>query len=258
MKKRVKKHEHVNHERWLVSYADFITLLFAFFVVMFSVSQVDSKKLGRFVESVNTAFQFPGVFPETQGSPLQRGGSAGTSIVPLVVAQRPSVFAHQGPTRQVKAIAATLQERFDAAGLTSVVSLRFDPRGLAVSLPERAYFFAGTARLRPEAVEGLRAIAQALAGETAPIQVEAHTDDLEAPSSSFASNWELTAARAARVAAFLAAESRIDPARLSASGLAQYHPLVDDSGFAASETNRRVDLVLIVASATDEPTEAGP
>ncbi len=251
MGKRAKKHEHVNHERWLVSYADFITLLFAFFVVMFSVSQVDSKKLGKFAESVSYAFQLRGLFPGSQGSPLERGGSAGNSIVPLVVADRPTVFTHRTPSRQTKAIRKTLQEKLDAAGLTHVVSLRYDARGLAVALPERVFFYAGTARLRPESVDELRAIVEALAEESAPIQVEAHTDEVAPPPSQFASNWELSAARAARVASFLAEEARIDPRRLSAAGLAQYHPLVDDAGQASPDLSRRVDLVLITSSGSD-------
>jgi chemotaxis protein MotB len=245
MKKRAKKHEHVNHERWLVSYADFITLLFAFFVVMFSVSQVDTKKLGKFSESVQSAFQFPGVFPQGQGSPLQSGGGAGTSIVPLVVAGPPSLFNHQGPSRALQQLRDKLQAKFDSAGLSGELELRFDPRGIAVSLPERDYFYEGTARLRPESLEDLRTIAQTLALEAAPIQIEAHTDAREPPPSEFASNWELSAARAARVADLLVAETRIDPSRLSASGLAQFHPLIQDPGPDDPPSNRRVDLVLI-------------
>jgi chemotaxis protein MotB len=247
MKKRAKKHEHVNHERWLVSYADFITLLFAFFVVMFSVSQVDTKKLGKFSESVQSAFQFPGVFPQGQGSPLQGGGAAGNSIVPLVVAAPPSLFNHDGPSRELKELREKLRAQFEAAGLAGAVELRFDPRGLAVSLPERVYFYAGTARLRPEAQDALRTIARALALEDGPIQVEAHTDASEPPPSEFASNWELSAARAARVADLLVAETRIDPSRLSASGLAQFHPLIQNPGTDDPDLNRRVDLVLIHA-----------
>lgn len=246
MKKRAKKHEHVNHERWLVSYADFITLLFAFFVVMFSVSQVDTKKLGKFSESVQSAFQFPGVFPQGQGSPLQGGGASGNSIVPLVVAAPPSLFNHEGPSREVKELREKLEETFTAAGLTGSVQLRFDSRGLAVSLPERAYFYAGTARLRPESMDELRTIAQSLALEAAPIQIEAHTDAAEPPSE-FASNWELSAARAARIADVLVAETRIDPSRLSAAGLAQFHPLIQNPGADDPDLNRRVDLVLIHA-----------
>ncbi len=251
MAKRAKKHEHVNHERWLVSYADFITLLFAFFVVMFSVSQVDSKKLGKFAESVSYAFQLQGVFPGSQGTPLERGGTAGNSIVPPVVADRPTLFSHHSPSRETKAIRKSLQARLEAAGVAGQVDLRFEPRGLSLSLPERTFFYAGTAKLRPEARDELRAIALALAAESAPIQIEAHTDDLQPPPSQFASNWELSAARAARIASFLTEETRIEPRRLSAVGLAQYHPRVAAEGGGDMELNRRVDLVLITSTDSD-------
>jgi chemotaxis protein MotB len=180
-RRKGKKHEHVNHERWLVSYADFITLLFAFFVVMFAVSQVDSKKLGRFVESVSYAFQIKGVFPENQGSPLARGGSAGNSIIPLVVAERPTFLPHRAPSRQANAALISLETKLEAAGLADAVRVRHDPRGVAIALPEKDFFYAGTATLRPEAVDQLRAVAEVLSAESGAVQIEAHTDSLRSP-----------------------------------------------------------------------------
>ncbi len=241
----------MNHERWLVSYADFITLLFAFFVVMFAVSQVDSKKMGRFVESVNDAFAIDGVFPSNQGSPLERGGSAGTSIVPLVVAQRPSFLANIGASPQAKAIRASLEAQLEIPRSTGKINLRFDPRGVAVSLPEDVFFYAGTAKFRPEAIETLRTVAAAIGGELVPVQIEAHTDDLTSPSAMYPSNWELSAARAAHVANFLETGANISPERLSATGLAQFHPLTADTSDLSLKLNRRVDLVLITGGETE-------
>src|SRR5262245_32855654 len=149
MPKKHKKHEHVNHERWLVSYADFITLLFAFFVVMFAVSQVDSKKLGRFVQSVNVAFQMHGIFPESSGSPIARGGGGGNSIVPAIVSPRPTLFEHHAPSPQARAVHESLERKLDQAGVASKVRLRHDDRGVVVSLPESAFFRVGTANFRP-------------------------------------------------------------------------------------------------------------
>jgi chemotaxis protein MotB len=245
MGKKHKKHEHVNHERWLVSYADFITLLFAFFVVMFAVSQVDSKKLGRFTESVNVAFQTRGLFAPNSGSPLERGGSAGSALVPAIVSDRPSLFRYTASSPRAQAVKDSLEESVDAAGLSSVVGLRYDPRGVAVSLPEALYFRAGSANLKPESLANLAEIARAVGAQRGAIVVEGHTDDLPARSTLFSSNWELSAARAARVVRYLVEEGGLEGARLSAVGLADTRPLVENTDESTREANRRVQLVIV-------------
>lgn len=251
MAKKHKKHEHVNHERWLVSYADFITLLFAFFVVMFAVSQVDSKKLGRFTESVNVAFQTHGIFAPSSGSPLERGGSAGSALVPAIVADRPSFFRYTAASPRAQAVKESLEEQVDAAGLGSVVGLRYDERGVVVSLPEGIYFRAGTANLRTEALDDLAQIAKAVGAERGEIVVEGHTDDLPVRSPLYPSSWELSAARAARVVRYLVEEGGLDGARLSAVGLADTRPLVENTDDATREANRRVQIVIV----TEEDAE---
>lgn len=244
MAKKHKKHEHVNHERWLVSYADFITLLFAFFVVMFAVSQVDSNKVGRFTESVNVAFQ-SGVFAPSSGSPLQRGGSAGSALVPAIVSDKPSLFRYAAASPRAQAVKDSVEQGIDAAGLGSVVGLRYDERGVAISLPEGLYFRAGTANLRPEALEGLAEVAKVVAAQRGPIVVEGHTDDLPVRSPLFTSNWELSAARAARVVRYLVEEGGLEGTRLSAVGLADTRPLVENVDDLTREANRRVQIVIV-------------
>ncbi len=250
--RRVKKDEHVSHERWLVSYADFITLLFAFFVVMFAVSQVDSKKVGRFVESVNAAFQFQGLFPPNAGSPLKRGGSAGNALVPAVVADRPSFFRYTAASPRARAVKESLEERIDGAGLGSSVGLRYDPRGVAVSLPESVFFRPGTANLVTGSLDELREIARALREQPGEVLVEAHTDDQPVRSPLFASNWELSAARSARVVRFLTEEGNFEPERLSAVGLADTRPLVENVDGETRTANRRVELVVVTEGGGEE------
>lgn len=245
MAKKHKKHEHVNHERWLVSYADFITLLFAFFVVMFAVSQVDSKKLGRFTESVNVAFQTNGLFAPNSGSPLQRGGSAGSALVPAIVSDRPSLFRYTASSPRAQAVKESLEESIDAAGLGSVVGLRYDERGVVLSLPESLYFRPGTANFLTDALENLAQIGKTVAAQNGQIVVEGHTDDLPVNSALFTSNWDLSAARAARVVRYLVEEAGIEGARLSAVGLADTRPLVENSDEATREANRRVQIVIV-------------
>ena len=252
MARKPKHEEHVNHERWLVSYADFITLLFAFFVVMFSVGQTDRSKLERFVESVNVAFRMNGVFPENQGSPLARGGGGGSSIVQQVVADRPSFWTNSAASPRAKAILEALEEELRAAGLSSAVSVRFDPRGVVVSLPDWTIFRSGTATLRPEAPDTLTRVATALYHQPGEVEIEAHTDDLEVSTTLFDSNWELSAARAARLARFLVEQGGFEPERLSASGFAEFRPLLENTSEENREKNRRIDLVLV----TETPAAA--
>jgi len=243
--KKHKKHEHVNHERWLVSYADFITLLFAFFVVMFAVSQVDSKKLGRFTESVNVAFQNNGLFAPNSGSPLQRGGNAGSALVPAVVSDRPSLFRYTASSPRAQAVKDSLEESIDAAGLGSVVGLRYDERGVVVSLPENLYFKPGTANLLTDSLANMAELGKTLATQSGQIVVEGHTDDLPVSSALFTSNWELSAARAARVVRYLIEDAGIEGSRLSAVGLADTRPLVENTDEATRAANRRVQIVIV-------------
>ncbi|MSR63027.1 MAG: hypothetical protein EXS08_11340 [Planctomycetes bacterium] len=245
MAKKHKKHEHVSHERWLVSYADFITLLFAFFVVMFAVSQVDSKKLGRFSDSVNVAFQTNGLFAPNSGSPLERGGNAAAALVPAVVSDRPSLFRYTASSPRAQAVKQSLEEGIDQAGLGSAVGLRYDERGVVISLPESMYFRAGTANLLTEALENMPQIGKIVATQSGQIVVEGHTDDLPVNSALFTSNWELSAARAARVVRYLIEDAGIEGSRLSAVGLADTRPLVENSDDATREANRRVQIVIV-------------
>src|SRR5262245_46946091 len=182
---------------------------------MFAVSQVDSNKVGRFTESVNVAFQSHGIFAPSSGSPLERGGSAGASIVPAIVADRPSLFRYQAASPRAQAVKESLEEKIDESGLGSVVGPRYDDRGFAASLPESIYFRAGTANLRFEALVGLMQIAKAVGEQRCDLIVEGHTDDLPVRSPLFPSNWELSSARAARVVRYLVEEAGIDGARLS-------------------------------------------
>ena len=241
MAKKESHPEHENHERWLVSYADFITLLFAFFVVMFAVSQVDSRKLGRFVESVNVAFQLRGVFPETQGSPLE-GGGGGSSIVSPVVATRPSLFAHAPASRRAERVHDALRERFARGSYGDTVTLHHDPRGVSIGLPVDLLFAAGGAELQERAHPALHEIADALRGEPGPLQIEGRAPSIGPGSGS----WGTAASRAAAVAGFLADDCGIAPERMAAVGMAGALSLAGVFAPGAPET---IELVLVTEGA---------
>jgi chemotaxis protein MotB len=256
MRRKKRPAEYPNHERWLVSYADFITLLFAFFVVMFAVSQVDSKKLGRFVESLNVAFEFRGPFPQTSqksGAGGEKGliGITTESAVPFgpivkspIDAARSKRLlwrreqAHQVRSRIERALAGTQFADKVRVGLTT--------RGIVVSLAEGGFFDPGSATVRRDSMDALKSVAMALRDEPGPVAVEGHTDNVPIHTAMFPSNWELSTARATTIVRYLIDDVRFDPKRLSATGFGEYRPEADNSTPEGRLRNRRVDLVLLL------------
>ncbi len=236
-----KKHaEHVNHERWLVSYADFITLLFAFFVVMFAVSKTDSNKVGRFSESFQEAIGFQ--------VGAGRGVLAGEEKIEL--APKPPYKAGGKPDaigKLERAIAQEAQSRRELAGMRVV------RRGneLVLRLDAAILFGSGDDRLATDAEPVLEAVSELVRGKTVRMRVEGHTDDRPIASARYRSNWDLSSARATSVVVSLAERHGFDPARLASGGYAEHQPIADNATEAGRAQNRRVDFVV---SVDGEPT----
>jgi len=240
MKKKHQQHE--NHERWLVSYADFITLLFAFFVVMFAISQVDAQKLGRFVESVNVAFEMQGVLPASTGQLVEGAAPSAAgrpAIVPSKINVLPTVSSHLA-----QRLRRDLEQRLAGSQLAGSVVVREDRRGAIVTLAEAGFFESGSAVVRAESLDTLRQVAQVLCAVPNPVSVEGHTDNTPIRTAVFPSNWELSTARATNLVRLLVDEMRCDPVRLSATGYSEYRPLGDNRTLEGRGQNRRVDLVV--------------
>lgn len=236
MARKQKHAEHPNHERWLVSYADFITLLFAFFVVMFAVSQVDSKKMGRFSESFAKAVGIE-VFPESGQSLIS--GSAEKSPVQTKDGQGDDIL----PPELVD-IKATLTEKAKRDDdLKGVVFLE-RRNELVLRLPESVVFASGDDRLKERAVPVLREVVEQIRGKKIVLRVEGHTDNVPISTPRFRSNWELSTARATSVIAELAKQHAVPPQSLSAAGYGEFHPVADNATSEGRAQNRRVDLVI--------------
>ena len=243
-----KKHpEHVNHERWLVSYADFITLLFAFFVVMFAVSQVDSRKVGRFTESFSKAIGiavFPhnghGVLPGLQAAIAQTETQGSNDTQPL-----PSEL------EELQSLLMAESARNVALANVQVVRRRNE---LVLRLPEGIVFASGDASVKESAMRTLLALAATLRPRRVDVRVEGHTDNRPIHTTRFRSNWDLSTARATSVLEHLIAEGQMPPERLSAAGYGEFHPVASNDTDANRQLNRRVDLVV---SAQPPPTDAG-
>lgn len=237
---RKKKHpEHVNHERWLVSYADFITLLFAFFVVMFAVSQVDSKRVGRFTESFSRAVGID-VFPEsgssllagTEGSKMDHGsGRSSEDSLPEDLAGLRD------------ALGAVAKSGDELRGL-QVLRRRND---LVLRLPENVLFASGDDSAKEAAVRALHLIALELRDRKVDIRIEGHTDDRPIKTQRFRSNWELSTARATAVIRALASDG-IANERLAAAGYGEFRPIAPNETEDGRRQNRRVDLVVSASS----------
>ncbi|MEO5822008.1 MAG: flagellar motor protein MotB [Vicinamibacteraceae bacterium] len=234
----------VSHERWLVSYADFITLLFAFFTTMYAISTVDAQKMSKMVASMQVALKGD---PSQLPSPVPLP----TNGVPQPVMPRLDNLVN---LRQQ--LSARLQRQIQQGN----VEISVDARGLVVSIREAGSFASGSAELSDGARRLLAEIAAPLSELPHPVRIEGHTDDTPIATSRFRSNWELSTARATQVIAYLQNDMQLSATRLSAAGYGEFHPRVPNTSAEARAENRRVDLVILntATSTAEEPIVAVP
>ncbi|HVN18407.1 MAG TPA: flagellar motor protein MotB [Dongiaceae bacterium] len=249
---------HANHERWLVSYADFITLLFAFFVVLYASAQVDQRKVGRLAVAIQIAFQELGIFPApTSKIPLNLQEPIPLSAVQALESAKRNTETAQLATHPLDTATDPSQEA-DLATLetelrqalrqeiaTHTVALHRESEGLVLSLREFGFFDSGSAELRASALPALDRIASILALRICRVRIEGHTDNIPIHTAQMASNWELSTARATQLVRLLIVRHRFPPERLSAAGYAQYHPIASNDNPQGRAQNRRVDLVIL-------------
>ena len=256
MSRRKKKHEHVNHERWLVSYADFITLLFAFFVVLYSSSQVDKRKMVQVAAAIQGGFQQMGVFSVPSGPNTQVKAAAAPNPAPPSLPENrvindlvkpPALPKGDVPLSQIKnQLEIALSEEI----ASHQVEMRLAPDGLVVSLREVGFFKSGEAQPLPGAEKVLTHVADVLGHAGFQIRVEGHTDNVPINNARFHSNWELSTARATQVVLMMVKQCGFQPEHISVAGYAQYHPVAVNTTEEGRRRNRRIDLVVIAAAPT--------
>lgn len=231
---------HVNHERWMVSFADFMTLLFALFVVLFSISTVDEQKLEKVAESMDQAF---GLFSAQGPNLLNAPAQPNQPIPPIVQPQSPAppVASDQKLMKRLEAVVRQTQ------GLPATVSLRQENRGVVIQLRDTRLFASGSADLRPEIQAELRRIGRELKAIGQPVRIEGHTDNVpvRGVTGGFRSNWELSAARANRVLQFFLEMGALPPDRFSVAGYGEYRPIAPNGSESGRARNRRVDIVIL-------------
>jgi chemotaxis protein MotB len=240
-----KKHQsHPNHERWLVSYADFITLLFAFFVVMFATAQTDNAKTRAVSESVKKALD-AGSFKSAFSMLL--GGSG--DVKGQGVAERPgsggeklNVGDHSGLTlaELLPILSQALQQEIQSGRL----ALRMTPRGLTISFTQAALFPSGEDEIAADSYPTIQTIADAINKVKNPVRAEGHTDSIPIHNSRFRSNWELSAARSIALVELLT-KFGVTPKRLSIAGYGDTDPIDNNDTEEGRKKNRRVDIVIL-------------
>jgi chemotaxis protein MotB len=243
-----KKHpEHVNHERWLVSYADFITLLFAFFVVLFASSQSDRKKQVKLAAAMQSAFTPLGAFEAHSKIPPLTDISSATitdSTPAALTPPLPSIAKLETPEETEKRLTRFLADQVAAGNIRpGGITMRITPDGLVISLHEAGFFPSGSAEIRATSIPVLSMLAATL--PAGPLRVEGHTDNVPIHTVQFATNWELSTARATAIARLLLEHGPIDPINLSAAGYAEYHPVASNATEDGRTQNRRVDIILL-------------
>jgi chemotaxis protein MotB len=238
--------EHANHERWLVSYADFITLLFAFFVVLFASSQSDKKKQMKLAVAMQSAFTPLGTFDAHSKTPPLTDTSAAAAIdAPPAPLTPPLPTTSTETLEQTKARLTRLLAQQVAAGRIPPggMTMRITTDGLVISLHEAGFFPSGSAEVRAASIPMLAILANTL--PAGPLRIEGHTDNVPIHTVQFASNWELSTARSTAIARLLLERGPIDPANLSAAGYAEFHPTASNVTEDGRMQNRRVDIILL-------------
>lgn len=255
MARRQKHEEHENLERWLVSYADFITLLFAFFVVMYSVSQVNEGKYRVLSDSLVNAFKnaptsTTPIAPALRIDASTKGASSAAQALSLkqtifVSKPDPVIEARKKQqTEKMKSVAIDILKAMEPLVKEGQVKVSQSVHGIAIEINASVLFASGQASLEPGSVKALRAVGRVLAQVPNDVQVEGFTDNTPISTLAFPSNWELSTARASSVVRLLA-ESGAPPERLVAVGYGEFRPVDTNSTAEGRARNRRVTIMIL-------------
>ena len=254
MARRKREEEHENHERWLVSYADFITLMFAFFVVMYAISQVNEGKYRVLSDTLASAFRaVPG---SSVGSMVAVNPNAPRPVAVPIRTASPNAKVDQKLLRnkeRLRDMAKELAKALAPLVREGQVRISEGALGITIDINANVLFAPGDARLGLEAVRALVAVAEILAPTEFPIIIEGHTDNTPISTPQFPSNWELSGVRASSVVR-LFVDAGVDPRRLTATGYAEQRPIADNATPEGKSRNRRV-AIMIESKVPDDAVE---
>ena len=248
-RRREEVHEHTGHQRWLVSWSDFVTLLFAFFVVLFASAYRDNQAMLQLSSAIHNGFQTLGAFSGgTDQRPVAYFPAPGLPVDHAPLPADPSTVATPASTAapvDLPELRRQLQGAMGAELKSHEVDLRVTPEGFVLSLHELGFFNSGQAELLPGAAEKIERIAAILSERGLDLRVEGHSDNQPIHNDEFRSNWELSTARAMTVLLLLVHQGGYDPGKVSVAGYAEYRPIADNATPEGRRQNRRVDLVVV-------------
>lgn len=250
MARRKKPEEgHNNHERWLITYADLITLLMIFFVIMYSMSNIDAKKYQDLAQSLTSTFVPANI---TGGG----GGGGGDSIGVGEDEEGPPEEPDDGDIidPELQAAADQIKQLLEEHGLESSVSVNVRERGVVIGLMNTVLFEPGSTRIKSEAISTLVDIGKIAKTLDNYIRIEGNTDDVPMNTPQIPSNWELSVLRSTEVLKLLIEESGISPEKISAVGYGEYRPSYPNTSAENRSKNRKVDIVLL--SSTYDKSES--
>ncbi|ADZ85612.1 flagellar motor protein MotB [Cellulosilyticum lentocellum] len=232
-----KKPKKENSERWLLTYSDLITLLMIFFVVMYSMSNVDSKKYEELAGSLSNSL---GILQGGVG--MSNANAAGTDS---------SIPFHQTISASQE-IQTKLKDYLETHDLTEQVSLHVEPQGLTLSFDDNILFDSGKADIQSAYKKNLLEICDILKTFTNDVVVEGHTDNLPIHTSQFSSNWELASIRAINVVHLFIDEGKLPASKLSAISYGEYRPIASNDTPEGRAKNRRIDIILLSSTFYEE------
>ncbi|MCU1375556.1 MAG: OmpA/MotB domain protein [Actinomycetia bacterium] len=251
MSQRVRRRDHEeeahdNEERWLLTYADMITLLMVLFIVLFSIGQLDLKKFQQLSSGLAQSFGTAQNVALTGGTGVLDGGDSpldSQTATEILQAQQQAAADAQ---RQLQETAEKVKEALVGQGLGDKVTFRFEDRGLVLQIvTDDVLFDLGKADLRPEGRAVLDGLVPALKDVPNKLSVEGHTDNRPISGFPFASNWELSTYRATSVLRYLVEQRGLDAKRIAAAGYGEEQPLVPNDTLEHQAKNRRVEIVVL-------------
>jgi chemotaxis protein MotB len=273
--RKKKAEEHENHERWLVSYADFITLLFAFFVVMFASSQTDKAKAQAVSDSVTNALEkggVPAIVREVLGGTVDDVGKGNAMMkgpggsTPKNVKEPPAPPPPKATKTTFEELAPSmtyLAKALEAEIKDGKVEIHLEPRGLVVSLKQYTFFPSGADNIDPKTYDIIDKIGQTILAVNSPVRLEGHTDSQPIHNDRFPSNWQLSAARAFAMLDLLVKRCHVPQDRLCIGAYGDTVPADSNDTPEGRMHNRRVDVVILSQetarnSAAAEPVKKAP
>lgn len=267
MKKKVKPKKE-NGERWLLTYADMITLLLALFILLYGMSNVDQEKYEKLAESLNASLgdgKGASIFDGTEGIMDNRGntifdnykgtggdGQSSVTTVPTTVTPKPTETASSGDDsdtlttqEDMNDLKNGINEIVDDMNVEGAIGTAIAERGLTISLADDAFFDSGKADLKTKMKKGISQIAKLLNKIDNPIIIEGYTDNIPISSSIYSSNWQLSGARSGVVAEYLVEDEKVDGTRIASVGYGEYRPIASNDTAEGRSQNRRVDITIL-------------